>query len=136
MVELDIQNPPTTVKTTPQNDNSPPKKDIGVKQQNSIDRLVDYGTDDEDTVEEPPPLRGASFSIELPRSQEVTTEDTRETQTTTTMNDPVVKIESPASNGPKVCAHYWTVPYRLFSDTIIKMGFSGYSVHKCTSPSY
>ncbi len=86
-----------------QNDGSLPREAVGAKQRNSIDLLVDYGTDDEDTVEESPPLYPAPSSVEVPRSQEATAEDAREHQATTTMSDSVVKIESPTSNGPKVC---------------------------------
>lgn len=104
-----------------QKDKILPRKAIGAKQRSSIDRLVDYGTDDEDTVEESPPLCRASSFVELPRSREATTGDTRESRATTTMSDSVVKMESPIVNGPKVCALYWTVPYQLFPDTIIKL---------------
>ena len=91
------------VKTGQQKDKILPRKAIGAKQRNSIGRLVDYGTDDEDTVEESPPLCRVSSSVELPRSREATTSDARETQATTTMSDSVVKMESPIVNGPKVC---------------------------------
>lgn len=103
IIKSDVQNPPTTVKAEPQNDDNLPKKAVGVKQRNSIGRLVDYGTDDEGPVEEPPPPSLASSPVEVPRSQEATTEDARESQTTTTMNGSVVKRESPIGNGLKVC---------------------------------
>lgn len=88
-----------------QNDGRPPRKAVNAKRRNAIDLLVDYGTDDEDTVEESPPLSRASSSVEVPRSQEAATEDVREIQTTTTTttNDSVVNTVSPTSNGPKVC---------------------------------
>ena len=104
MFKSDVRNPSTVVKAEPQNNNRLPKRAVGVKQRDSIDCLVDYGTDDEDTVEESPPPCRASSSVEVPRCQEATTEDARESQTTTTMNNSVVKIESPTSNGLKVCA--------------------------------
>ena len=92
------------MKSKSQNEGRLQKKAVGAKRRNTIDLLVDYGTDDEDTVEESPPLSRASSSVEVPRSQEATTDDARESQTaTTTTNDSVVKIVFPTSNGPKVC---------------------------------
>jgi hypothetical protein len=104
MFKSDARIPPTPVKAEPQNDDRLPKKAVGAKQRHSIDFLVEYGTDDEDTVEESPPLSRASSSVEVPRGQEATTEDAEEIQTTITMSDSVVKIESPTSSGLKVCA--------------------------------
>jgi hypothetical protein len=104
MVESDVQDQPVTVKTELHNHNSLPKKAAGVKQLNFRDRLVDYGTDDEDGAEEPPPLRPASLSIQASRSQEATTEGATDTQNTTILSDAVVKIESPTDNVLKVCA--------------------------------
>jgi len=92
------------VKTEPQNDDILPRKAVGAKRLNSTARLVDYGTDDEDTVEGPSPLRAAPSSIEVPRNQEATTEQARESQITTIVNGSVAKKKSPTSNGPKVCA--------------------------------
>ena len=94
----------TTLKSGPQNDDGPPKQAVGVKRLSSLERLVDYGTDDEDMVEGPSPLHTAASFIAAPRSQEAPTEDTREGETTTTANDSVMKRESPTDNGPKVCA--------------------------------
>ena len=110
MVKSDVQNRLTTVKTELQNGDSRPRNAVGVKRLNSIDRLVDYGTDDEDTAEGPPPLRTAASLVEVPRGQEATTEDIIKGQTTTVVNDSVAKIESPTDDRLKVCALQWVVP--------------------------
>lgn len=95
------------MKPATQNGNSRPRKAGGAKELNFIERLVDYGTDDEETVEEPTPLRPVSSSVEVPRGQKATIEDAREIQTTTTVNGSVAKIEPPSDN---VCALQYSLP--------------------------
>lgn len=103
MVESDVQIWPATVKTEPHNGESPPKKTPDAEQLGYSGCLVDYGSDDSDTAEEPSPLPPTSSSVEVPKIQEVTTEDAKESQSTTTVSDTVAKRESPTGNGPKVC---------------------------------
>ena len=127
------------MKTGPQNDDGPPKQAVGVKRLSSLERLVDYGTDDEDMVEGPSPLHTAASFIAAPRSQEATTEDTREGETTTTANDSVVKRESPTNNGPKVCAPNGFSQLLVDMILVLKMGtypLSSHPAYNCTSPSY
>ena len=106
MVEADVQSRLTTVKTKLQHDDGLPKKAVGAKRLHSMERLVDYGTDDEDTAEGPSPLHMAASFVETPRNQDGT-EDARET---TAVNDSVAKIEFPTNNRPKVRVLQWVVP--------------------------